>query len=85
VNRTTEQARLAPRGATGGAGNFFLNMRVLNAQDGRLIRSLDYEVNRHSRQTQVSIHGLSVYYAISPRGDLVVIDGVGLELVSAGR
>jgi hypothetical protein len=44
-----------------------------------------YEVNRHSRVTQVSIRGQSVYYAISPRGDLAVIDGVGLELVAAGR
>jgi hypothetical protein len=44
-----------------------------------------YDVDRHSRVTQVSIHGQSVYYAISPRGDLAVVDGVGLELVPAGR
>jgi hypothetical protein len=45
VNRTQEQAQLAPRGATGGAGNFFLNLRVLNAQDGRPLKSLDLPTN----------------------------------------
>lgn len=44
-----------------------------------------YDVNRHSRLAQVSIHGPRVYYAISSRGDLAVIDGVGLELVPAAR
>src|SRR5215831_17272149 len=41
INRTAEQARLAPRGSSGGAGNFFLNIRVFNAQDGKVIRSMD--------------------------------------------
>lgn len=41
VNRTATQAMLAPRGASGGAGNFFLALRVLSAQDGRLIRSMN--------------------------------------------
>jgi hypothetical protein len=41
VNRTAEQAKLAPRGSSGGAGNFFLNIRVFNVQDGRMVRSLD--------------------------------------------
>jgi hypothetical protein len=45
VNRTQEQAKLAPRGAAGGAGNFFLNIRVLGVQDGRLLRSLDVPTN----------------------------------------
>jgi len=41
VNRTAEQAKLAPRGSTGGAGNFFLNIRLLNAQDGKAVHALD--------------------------------------------
>jgi hypothetical protein len=45
VNRTAEQAKLAPRGSGGGAGNFFLNIRVLNAQDGQVVRSLDLPTN----------------------------------------
>jgi hypothetical protein len=45
VNRSAEQAKLAPRGAGGGAGNFFLNIRVLSVQDGHLIKSLDLPTN----------------------------------------
>lgn len=41
VNRTRGPARLAPRDASGGAGNFTLEIRVLNAQDGKEIKSLD--------------------------------------------
>src|SRR5262249_35732785 len=41
VNRTAAQAALAPRGATGGAGNFFLSLKVLSAKDGRVIKSMN--------------------------------------------
>ena len=41
VNRTRGPARLAPRDASGGSGNFTLAIRVLNAQDGKEIKSLD--------------------------------------------
>jgi hypothetical protein len=41
VNRTRGPARLAPRDASGGAGNFTLEIRVLNAQDGKEIKSID--------------------------------------------
>jgi len=41
VNRTRGPARLAPRDASGGVGNFMLAIRVLNAQDGKEIKSLD--------------------------------------------
>jgi hypothetical protein len=56
-----------------------------SAMSTRADRVAVYDVDRHSRVTQVSIHGESVYYAISPRGDLAVVDGLGLELVPAGR
>lgn len=45
VNRSAEQAKLAPRGSSGGAGNFVLNIRVLSLQDGHLIKSLDLPTN----------------------------------------
>lgn len=45
VNRSPARARLAPRSASGGAGNFVLNIRVLSVQDGRLIKSLDLPTN----------------------------------------
>jgi hypothetical protein len=41
VNRTAEPARLAHKGESGGAGNFWLNIRVLQVQDGRLIKSMN--------------------------------------------
>src|SRR5262245_16669705 len=41
VNRTAAQAALGPRGASGGAGNFFLALKVLAAQDGHIIKSLN--------------------------------------------
>jgi len=41
VNRTRRPARLAPRDASGGSGNFTLEIRVLNAQDGKEIKALD--------------------------------------------
>jgi hypothetical protein len=45
VNRAAPQARLAPRDASGGAGNFLLNIKVLSVQDGHLIKSLDLPTN----------------------------------------
>ncbi len=44
-----------------------------------------FDLERHSRLTSVSIHGERAYYAISPQGDLAVVDGANLELVQARR
>src|SRR5215831_3451433 len=41
VNRRREVAELGPRRSGGGAGNFLLNLRVLSAQGGTLLRSID--------------------------------------------
>ncbi|HMF89625.1 MAG TPA: hypothetical protein VKL40_03205 [Candidatus Angelobacter sp.] len=41
VNRTRDFAKLGPRRAGGGAGNFLLNIKVLSARDGRLLKSMD--------------------------------------------
>ena len=41
VNRTRGPAHLGPRDASGGAGNFTLAIRILNAQDGKEIKSFD--------------------------------------------
>ena len=45
VNRTSAQAKLGPRGSSGGAGNFVLNVRIVSAPDGRLIQSVDLPTN----------------------------------------
>ncbi|HEY2114896.1 MAG TPA: hypothetical protein VGJ51_07385 [Candidatus Angelobacter sp.] len=41
VNRTRGPAHLGPRDSSGGVGNFTLAIRVLNADDGKEIKSLD--------------------------------------------
>jgi len=41
VNRNRERPELASRGPSGGAGNFLLNIKVLSAQDGRVLNSMD--------------------------------------------
>ncbi len=41
VNRLREQRKLAPRSKTGGAGNFALQIRVIDARDGRDLKQLD--------------------------------------------
>ena len=41
VNRNRERPELRSRGPSGGAGNFLLNIKVLSAQDGRVLNSMD--------------------------------------------
>ncbi|HEY1938377.1 MAG TPA: hypothetical protein VGJ33_10620 [Candidatus Angelobacter sp.] len=45
VNRSRGPAKLSARDASGGSGNFILQIRVLNAQDGSDIKSLDLPTN----------------------------------------
>jgi len=40
VNQLAEPARLSARNSSGGAGNFFLEIRVLDVRDGHLIQAL---------------------------------------------
>ena len=48
VNRSRAPVSLAGRDASGGAGNFLLNIRVLDARDGRDIKSLQLPTNADS-------------------------------------
>lgn len=45
VNRSRRLAKLAQRDASGGSGNFILQIKVLNAQDGSEIKSLELPTN----------------------------------------
>jgi hypothetical protein len=45
VNRSRGPARLAARDASGGSGNFMLDIRVLNARDGTDVKSLQLATN----------------------------------------
>src|SRR5262249_10339043 len=41
VNPASARVKLAPRGSSGGAGNFVLTLKVLNARDGNVLHSLE--------------------------------------------
>src|SRR5262249_41742395 len=41
VNRSQTPAKLGPRGTAGGAGNFLLNIKVLSAQEGHVLKTMD--------------------------------------------
>lgn len=45
VNRSRGPAKLAARDASGGSGNFILEIKVLNAQDGTAVKSLQLTTN----------------------------------------
>src|SRR6202035_28069 len=45
VNRSRGPAKLSARDASGGSGNFILQIKVLNAQDGAEIKSLQLTTN----------------------------------------
>jgi hypothetical protein len=60
VGRTPERARLGPRDANGGAGNFLLNIKVLSSQDGHLIRSMSLVTNAATSQVLPTREGLLI-------------------------
>src|SRR5262245_61569462 len=41
VNPASARVKLAPRGSSGGAGNFVLMLKMLNARDGNVLQSLE--------------------------------------------
>ena len=57
VGRTSGQAKLGPRDASGGAGNFLLNIKVLSCTDGRLIKSLQLVTNAAISQVLATREG----------------------------
>src|SRR5437016_7564855 len=45
VNEKSSPAPLSTRDATGGAGNFLLDLKILDAHDGRQIKSMRFPTN----------------------------------------
>jgi hypothetical protein len=88
VNRTAARARLAPRGSSGGAGNFFLNVRVLQAQDGRIIKSMDLSTNARASDVMATRNGGflvrtgTVLYLYSADFQQVATKGLPLERIA---
>lgn len=72
VGRTAEQAKLAPRGSTGGSGNFLLNIKILDVQTGRVVKALELVTNA----------GISDVLA-TRRGGFLVRAGNSLTLYSS--
>jgi hypothetical protein len=72
VNRAAARPKLAQRGPSGGAGNFLLNVKVVNAQDGALLNSMDLttsgEVSRvvATRDGGFVVQAGEALYAYSP-------------------
>jgi hypothetical protein len=85
VNPASTRVKLAPRGSSGGAGNFVLILKVLNAQDGNVLQSLELttsgEVSRvlptHSGGFVVQA-GAAVY-AYSPSFDQTAVKSLPAE------
>jgi hypothetical protein len=57
VNRSRTLAPLAPRDASGGGGNFILDMRILSARDGHEIKSLRLTTNADSTKVIATREG----------------------------
>jgi hypothetical protein len=71
VNRTRALAKLGPRGAGGGAGNFLLNIKVLSTYNGRILRSIDVPTSGGQSQVLTTSGGFlvragSALYSYSP-------------------
>ena len=57
VNRLRGAARLGARDASGGSGNFILEIRILNAMDGSEIKSLQFPTNAESSKVLATRDG----------------------------
>jgi hypothetical protein len=57
VNRSRGPAKLAARDASGGSGNFVLEIRVLNAQDGSDVKSLQLPTNAEFSKVMATRNG----------------------------
>ena len=57
VNRSRGAAKLAARDASGGSGNFILEIKILNAKDGSEIKSLQFPTNADSSKVLATRDG----------------------------
>lgn len=57
VNRSRAPVKLAPRDASGGSGNFILDIRILSAQDGHEIKALRLTTNADSTEVLATHEG----------------------------
>jgi hypothetical protein len=79
VNRLRGPAKLAARDASGGSGNFILEIRVLNARDGSDVKSLDLPTNADSSKVMATRDGKFIVRT----GDIVYLYSADFERLAS--
>jgi hypothetical protein len=79
VNRSRTLARLAPRDASGGGGNFILGMRILSIQDGHEIKALRLITNADSSKVIATREGRFLVRT----GDILYLYSANFERLAA--
>jgi hypothetical protein len=79
VNRSRGPARLAARDASGGSGNFILEIRVLNARDGSEVKSLELPTNADFSKVMATRDGKFIVRT----GDIVYLYSADFERLAS--
>lgn len=79
VGRSREPVRLAPRDASGGAGNFVLNIKVLSTQDGHEIKAMHLTTNAESTQVLATREGRFLVRT----GDILYLYSANFERIAS--
>lgn len=79
VNRSRKLARLGPRDASGGGGNFVLEMRILSTRDGREIKALRLITNADSSKVIATREGRFLVRT----GDILYLYSANFEQIAA--
>jgi len=85
VNPTSQDVKLAPRGSSGGAGNFLLVIKILNAEGGQVLNSVSLvtsgEISRvlATHDGSFVIQAGAALYAYSPTLEQTAFRNLPLE------
>jgi len=79
VNRSRAPAKLAARDSSGGSGNFVLEIRVLDAQDGSDVKSLHLPTNAESSRVLATRDGKF----IARTGDILYLYSANFERLAS--
>lgn len=79
VNRSRAPVRLAPRDASGGGGNFALDMRILSTQDGHEIKALHMTTNADSTKVMATRDGRFVVRT----GDILYLYSADFRVIAS--
>jgi hypothetical protein len=79
VNRSRRPAKLSQRDASGGSGNFILQIKVLNAQDGSEIKSMELPTNADFSKVMATHDGKF----IARTGDVLYLYSANFERLAS--